>query len=695
MSVENMIPVVPGAAWFSCSAALVVRFYLAGAAWNWLLPGTFPAGSGRPARCLVHAAAALALGVSCSLLFSLLLAETGVQSAGEEWLGAALMLLAGLLAGGIWGKSRLKDSITDSLPGALVVFLGFAVILNLPRCGEWIAGGWDPGIYINQGVAVARTGTFHPAAEPHHAALADKELRLFTKGTKGVRPQVFPAVPIDPETRAIHHYFFRLTPTLVSTLARHGGLCAATRVNILMGFLVLVMFAGFLQANRCSPACVWLGTLLLAAHPLWLYHLHFPTSEMTELFLVLGLGMLMPAQRSGWFCRILFLLLLLAAVINRISFLPFGAMILLATSWADMDRGDRRRVIAERLLQLLVLGLGAAYSGAAAAVTIESLGAIVPKLAMVALGCLLLLAAMEWVAFRGMTPRLLQPAVLFGLAATLLVVAGLGAALLSRQVPLLAAIRGNALHIAPYLGLGWILPAIPGLLILWFLRAGQSRHMAALFLVFTGISLLLIVKVFAFPLYPWATRRFLPFTVPLLAAGAAIALSQLGNWQTLSKPVRRLGVAILLAAILASSARLGWHALSGTEYDGLSAQLAALDRNFKPRDVIVADHFKWGTPLTFLHGRQVLDGSSFLASKGAATMTDGLEALSRLKAAGWRILWLTSTAEGLDVYPQPVPGTKLLWSAEPFSFREIIHGPRVVDFVRREKTAIFRLYEWP
>lgn len=691
---EQVMSVVSGEAWLACALTLAFRFYAVGAAWNWLVPEAMLAGLGRGSRALLYSASALLIGVPSALLVSLALAEFGAASLGRELLGSGVLAAAGLLTGLRRAPARVRQTLALSAPGLLVVWVGIAAIMHLPRCGEWMVGGWDPGIYINQGVCVGRTGTFHPPAQPHHAALTADELALFARGD-GAYPQVFPAVPVDARSREVRHYFFRLTPTLVSALTRCGGLGAATRVNYIMGFLGLIVLAACLRSHRCPAACVAIALLLLVTHPLWLYHLHLPTSEMTELFLVLGLGMFLWAQRTGWFCHGMTLLLMLTAIVNRVSFVPFAGMLVLATAWADLDRPDRRRALAERLLQAGTIGLGTFYAFTATAVTMASLQFVSRELVVVAGGCLLAAMAVEVLAARGVSLRALSPALLFGALTAVMVLLGLGAALLSRHVTVLASVRQNALRILPFLGPWLVSAAAVGLAILWFARARQSRHLAALLAVFVGVTAILLINAYAIPIYPWTTRRYLPFTVPLLVVGAAIALSALWYMPARLAAVRRAGVVVLTVALMAATGRMSRHALAGTEYDGVSVQLAELQAQIGPHDLVLADHFKWATPLAFVYGKQVLDGSQLYGKRGPTLMPAALKALARLRAAGWRVLLLTSTPEGLDVYPGKVEGARLVWSAAPFTIKEIIHSPRARDFERREKKVVFQLHEFP
>jgi hypothetical protein len=691
---ESVFSVVSSEAWAVCAATLTLRFYVTGAAWNWLLPDAVLGDVRKISSAMFYSACALLVGVPCSLLISLLLSELGVATLGREILCSLLITAIGLLTGISKAPHRTRRAVRLSWPGALVMFAGMAVVMGLPRCGEWIVGGWDPGVYVNEGVCVGRTGTFHPGPQPQHADLLRHELPLFTRGN-GMLTECFPAVPLDPQERSIRHYFFRLTPTLIGALTRCGGLCAATRVNMIMGCLGLIVFVAFLRVNRCSPSLVLTALVLFATHPLWIYHLHLPTSEMSELFLVLGLGAAMPLQRTGWYGRGLFLLLLFSAVLNRVSFVPFAGMMVLATAWADMERGDRRRVLQERALQALTIGAAVYYDFTATAVTMKALRYVVPELLVVGGVLLALAVCVDLMAAYSIPRRIMSPTLVFGVVLGSVAVIGLGALLFGRQVPALASTRQNVRHVWPYLGTGLAVLTVPGALVVWFVHVKRSRYLAAVIMVLAGISLLLMVRSFVVPIYPWATRRYLPFTVPLLAVLAGSVLSELWSSRGGAQWVRRAIVVAVLGLVLAGTARRSWHALSRTEYDGLSLRLAEVAQHIGPRDLVVADHFKWGTPLMLIYGKHVLDGSQFYGKSGKTVMPRGMRALKRLKGLGWQVRFLTSTPAGLGVYPREIRGATLVWSSAPLTLKEFIHSPRARDFVLRDRSPLFRLYALP
>jgi hypothetical protein len=678
--------------WALCALVVTLRFGLTGAAWLWLFPRSIVADFPKPGRLLVLTATAWLVGVVTTLLTTLALAEFGRAGGRTEFLISTGWIVAGLVLGAATRMKALSQALRDVAPGLAATFVVVAAVMNLPGCGEWITGGWDPGVYLNQGLAVARTGTFHPAPQACHAALDSEGLRAFVRQDRAYM-EIYPGVPINPDTRRVEHYFFRLTPTLIGVLAQSGGLRAAVRVNYIMGAFTLIAFMAFLYAHRCGWPQALFATALLAAQPLWLYHLHLPISELLELFLFMGIGTLAAFRTQSLAASTLIALSLFAAIVNRFSFLPFAGLMLCALAWADIPRTDRRRVLIERVLQLAAVVAGALFDIQVTAISTTRLPNIVRNLTLVAGVFAAIAMLLDVAAWKGWAqdieerlPAWSGPALC---AAGLLGLAGLW---LLRHTALLSPEWSRLQHLLPYFG------AVPMLLALggaaWLCCCGDRvpRTVKALALVFLGMAIIVLIKPFMVPIYPWATRRHLTCTLPLLAllGGAVLALP----WTRTVKfaaPAKALALVVLIGAV-ASTAKRSWHAWSRTEYNGLSDALALVAGQIGDRDVVVVDHPWWGTPLTFIYGKQILDGRNWYAGRNTNAMEVGMATLTRLHAEGQRIRFLTSTAEGLSVYPRPVQPVAADWSSPEFALNAMIHGPRVADFVTREKRYVFQLY---
>ena len=71
-----------------------------------------------------------------------------------------------------------------------------------------------------------------------------------------------------------------------------------------------------------------------------------------------------------------------------------------------------------------------------------------------------------------------------------------------------------------------------------------------------------------------------------------------------------------------------------------------------------------------------------------------LAVLARLRGEGWTIRFLTSTEDGLGVYPLPPPGVVTNWSSGPFPVRDVVHSPRATDFELRARNKQLGLFTW-
>ena len=234
--------------WLSCAFWLTARFMIAGAAWWWLLPNELSRERSRGVRFVITAAGSAVIGTVLSLLVVLSLGHMGIYSATNELLVMAIFTAGGMALGIARCGKGFGQHVTSCLPGIVLFFVGTAVIMNLKAQGEWVLGGSDPGVYLNEGIYLERTATFYPAEQECYAALKSEELPLFARKFER-HVECFPAVPFEPKTKAFHHYFFRLTPSLIAVTARSGSLRAAARVNLIMGLLVCLLLFAFLAAN--------------------------------------------------------------------------------------------------------------------------------------------------------------------------------------------------------------------------------------------------------------------------------------------------------------------------------------------------------------------------------------------------------------------------------------------------------------
>ncbi len=319
------------------------------------------------------------LGLVLSLLVSVLLAERGLLFSSVEILLILILCFLGFAIGWRVDQNQLRASLRESVPAVAVVFLIAVLTMLLPGRGSWIKGGWDPGVYLNQGIHVAKTGTFHPEpATSPLTRLPPSDHEFFTRG-EGDYVECFPGCPVDPNDGSLQTYFFRLMPAMVSILYRSGGLRAASGVNDFVGLLAAFIFLSALLHCCRRSGLSFLATAALLIQPVWLYHLHVPLPEMLQLLLVSGLLLMVPDRSENIFSMAVVCVLLFAAVLNRVSFVVFGSAFLVALAWLDLQRADRIVVIMERFFQILALAIAADFDIRVTAVSVLRLSYIVPR----------------------------------------------------------------------------------------------------------------------------------------------------------------------------------------------------------------------------------------------------------------------------------------------------------------------------
>ncbi len=677
--------------WLMCSILLTVRVMLPGVAWAWMLPGR--EGKGKLSAIILAGTTASLVGLLISLFTALILAEAGIYRPALEWTVVLGISAVGIVCGAIKARSRLLETVVHCLPTVALLMVGTAAIMLLPRQGEWIVGGWDPGTYVNQGVHVSHTGGFRPAPDTVFSRLTPEEFGRFTRRA-ATYIEGLPVFPIDSESRSYRFFFFRLAPTLIAIADRCGGLRAATRINLIMGLFCVLAFAGAVAAQFPRRTTVVLSVLFLIVQPIWIYHLHVPVSEMLQLFLFCALLSCLPFGRRSTFARALVALCLFAMVVNRFSFLPFASLLLLVLSWHDLDCLDRLSVIKGRALQIMALMAAVWFDHWACMQQIEWMSS---TRRLIASSSILLLCALGLdLAARRESWRLRLMRVIPVLA----LVAFCFAALL---VPVLALIsqKGifggfwqNTAGIMPYFGWPLLCCAIPGVLVF----AAKTRVTGRLFkgiifflLCATGITL---IDDWITNLFPWATRRYLVFSVPAIAILAGYAATMLWDAAAKAGVIRRVVVVAVVLGALAATASRSRDAWAGTEYDGLSKVLAEVSERIDQNDILVTDHPLFGVPLKFIWGKQILNGELLWRERQDDEMQQAVATLKRLAEGGSRIRFLTSTPEGMMIFPFQLKNIRKDWSSGPIALRDIQHGDRVSGFKLREVEHVFELYTW-
>jgi len=553
----------------------------------------------------------------------LLLAECGqltffaVIAAGLAW------TVAGLLRSP--GGVRLTR---EHLFALLILGMVLSIVVIFPSPGEWIVGGWDPGVIMNQGIWVGRTGTLHPPADLLSPVFAADVGGLITRHVSGLR-EAFPGMPVDPGDGTWSFYFYRGTTLWVSFLYVMGGLPMALRASLILGLLTLLLMVAVIRLWIPGRHAGWIALGLVMIQPVFVYHLRTPGFEMLQILLIMHCFLWLNSNertlRNAAFMATGFCLL-----INHVSFILFGTLLAFCLSVYERSR-DETRTATTGLSLMAGLLAGLMYIGLLSPSSLAKLHHILP--AMFQASALLVILTILAALFAHRLRRweiLLLPA---GLTACLAVE-------MFRHEPFrefavnvsaLASLNGIVLTIAAAAGCLFFYITKPGLrtvmafLVLCLLTVLQRKHVAEL--------------------YPWALKRFIPFMVPLVACGGLMA------WSHLSKSNRGIIVAVVLGMLVVGENILHVRgAIRNVEYRGLSSRLDEVAGMIPDDAIVIADHFKWGTPLAAIYGRHVINGERIWADKSRDRVEEAMDFIRKHTSSDVPIYWLTVTESGLDIY---------------------------------------------
>jgi hypothetical protein len=231
------------------------------------------------------------IGVAALAEVSLALADVRAWS-----LIASIVLTVVVLAvvGVVLARHRPQVDVSP-IQLAVVGAVGIATfVLVVPGFPVGMAG-WDPGVYTNHALAIARTGSFD-LKDP----VLDRTPGL-PDGTAGESNARFPGTSYSG-----HHDgrsvvgFFHLYPALMAPAADVAGERGAVNVNPVLGVLA-AMALTLLAWRAFGPWTGGVAGAIAATNMIQVWHARYPTSEVvTELLLVAALLTIVIARDTGW-----------------------------------------------------------------------------------------------------------------------------------------------------------------------------------------------------------------------------------------------------------------------------------------------------------------------------------------------------------------------------------------------------------
>ncbi|MCK5528819.1 MAG: hypothetical protein KAI74_03990 [Kiritimatiellae bacterium] len=674
------------------SALLITfKFGIVGMGWGAVLAQKLAGDRSRVERLLIS----LTLSIVCSTLFTLLLtvllATFDLYTPPVEW----VCLLSFLFSGILFDVVKKKNALLSAVPGMVFLFLAFLSIMALPKRGEWLVGGWDPGVYLNQGISMANNDS------RMHKGLTFSELngeeQLLFRHDRHNRKQFAPGILVDDEAKALRFQFFPLTPSLSANLYRCGGVRAATRMNHFAAVMSLLTIACFLILVSSSFHAL-LAVFILCLQPIFLWHLQMPISEMLQQFIVFGMLIAYSNRDKGVGFMLLVFLSILASVLNRFSFLPFAGMLLAAGAVSDRLTYGAALTKETKTKHLLYVGLLIAagalswYSSPVAvggwsgsiATGILSLTAlsmvvvvfamfapldkIVVRLKQVPLGYMSILWLL-WVPF-----FIFAPPIMFRIEETV--------------------DQHNLIHALYYIGIVIALCAWGGTILVWLFRK-TSNELRTYLLFATAVISVLMLRKFIEPIYPWATRRYLHILVPCIAIMASYFLSHVGLLFHKGKKIISVICCLILLAGIIELIPKDKAAIRGVEFDGIATILSGVDEVIPENAIILVDHFLYATPLTCVYNRDVLIISDMdkkdLAVK-KEKLDKALKVLARLSLEK-PIYIFTVTEEGLDFFPSKIDVDEEILFDQELVIKKMIHHRNRHSFEMQSSTRRFRVYK--
>lgn len=658
----------------------------AGWAWIWLCAPTDADDDANPWASFIDLARVLACGFLAVTLCAWIGLESGFFSGYFLAVSLTLLVLTGVGLGSIQHRAVLIRAGRRVLPACLVFLLVLAGLIMMGPRGEWLAGGWDPGVYMNQGMYAAQHGGWNPEPLPAHADLAREGFNPFVRIIAG-RSELFPGIPINLDTGALQLTFYPITPAWIAFCYALGGVPLANQAFLFMALFFGVILLGALLSRGASPAFAVTALVLTLLQPLVIYHARTPNSELMELLFVAVLLLLWPSldrKSNGPLIAIpLFL-----GLLNRPTFFIWTALLFPVLLLNGRLRGFRVAFIALPLAAALL------YYQARGSMSLDRLTHVYPyvrHVAIISAGLALLVAGglYRW-GHRLYAPKL-----------SLILLMGLPILVAAGTVWLhptgYSEMRENVTRMIPYLG--WPLIVMGGTgLVLRAAHAVRHRELNRLdqwLLWCLCVGIVPWIYKHVADLYPWATKRYLSSISLILGIGTAITLHavvlalrpRVGRWAALP-----LIIGILIP--------LGWNATRirdawlHIEYPHLNQTLSKIAEAVDPHDdVLVADHFVWGTPLCMIHQRTVLNGERLWQAESEVRTAAALQFLAQQANKGRRVLLLTSTERGAGVFPAPFQDAVLVKEFPPYSYQTIAHHRRGSRFAIRARTAHFRLYE--
>ncbi len=548
---------------------------------------------------------AVVLSIAWSSAVALALAAAGWYTLGRLVgidIGLAACLTVAFRKRLLYGPGVRRPTATVLVPLALVAL---GAVLFFPPF-EYVIGGKDPGVYINEGIQIAQRG----ALVAHDTLVSSLPAQLrdlffpFSGNAEYYSNRFMGFFVLDPAAGSVVGQFPHFYPVWIAVAYGLGGVSGAlatTPVAAILGLLA-VYFAGARLLGRW-PALV--GSVLLALNVATIWFAREPNSEIVSqsvLFAAVLACSRAHVDEDRFFAPVAGVLLGLLLFL-RIDAAVAIAGVSLALVLQLFDGKRPSPLFVAPLVVLAVAGLVYVRTWLRAYLMLPLIAASAAapsRLAVLACGALAVIAIIVF-----LRSKRLAAAVRLGVppALVLVVVACAVYAYLFRAQTFvkggLTWADARSLEI-----FSWYFPPLALVLAVAGFAAATWRSFwraPALLVTIAVYSFFVFYKIRVWPDHFWMARRFIPVILPgaCLMAGAALALIAWPPGR--ARPLKWAGVpvSVLLVVLVAIPlVRADRPVVNHREYAGIIARLEALASRFGPDDLLV---FNPRDPATDIH----------------------------------------------------------------------------------------------
>jgi uncharacterized membrane protein len=557
------------------------------------------------------------LSVSWSLTVVLALAALDrYRFASLLWIngGVSVLLLLATRQGLLYRTTAKRPAWTIALPVLLVA----VCVWRFFPVSEYIIGGRDPGVYLNEGIQISQRGGL-VIRDPVVAAVPAFARDLFFPQSMedeyyGVRFMGW--FITEPRQGLVIGQFPHLFPASIAVGYDLHGLTGA-RQSVAWWAILGVLAVYFVGARWTGPVAGAAAALLLALHVAQLWFARYPNSDIAMqagVFAALLAFTRAHQDDDGFFAPVAAWLLTLQ-LFSRIEVLPAIATLVSVSLLLWISRAGAR--LRWGFLLPMVAGtlLGWTYLSQLMRPYFWRVDMFMSKLPMTELFGLLAGGIAAVIAGRMMRRRWADTIEqrMPWLTAVILISLAVYAYFWRTAGGKLTAFDAAALRdfVTIYFGWPMSLAVVAALVCVWPRRFWRDP---ALLLTVGAFSVFLFRKLYIVPEHFWLARRFLPVILPgLLIIGSAALL---GAW-----PIARTrlglarmagGVAVLLwvgSQYLSAAAPIVPH----VEYRNMIPYVERLAGQFGPRDLVLVESRNTGSdlhtlalPLAYIYAKPVL-----------------------------------------------------------------------------------------